>query len=113
MERKNLIIVIMMCALVIASVLFLTLKFQDKSIPDGLVLKIKEAEISIQRAGTKNIAGFHPKYEKVELDYYYEYNECLDAFNSVSGKFSDYASIKSRSRLEKAESMLQELGIEE
>ena len=82
MERRYLLIGIFS---LIFSMLFGTFLFgiykEKTTIPEMRLLSIKEAEDNL--GTTKNLAGFYSKYSEINIEYYYDYKYCKEAFDTV------------------------------
>src|SRR3989338_2173346 len=115
MERRNMFvgIGIVLLILVITAAIIFSMQKKD-NIPQEILLKIKEAEISLEKNGAKNIAGIHPKYEKIELEYYYKYDYCFDVIKSTIRKFNGLINLKNAKKLKNInKNLLKELNIQE
>src|SRR3989344_1508990 len=87
MERKTLMIwigIVCVALLIAAGVFFANRK---EVIPGEMLLKIKDAEISLENEGIKNTAELSQKYDSAKLDYYYKYDYCLELAKEVLAGF--------------------------
>ena len=89
MERRNVIIGLGAgIALALALSFFIISGQSPVEMPQDKLLEVRAAEIGIEKFGVRDIAGLSPKYEKIEVDYYYSYENCLEAAKSVTSQFS-------------------------
>ena len=94
MEKKHIIAGIAIFLAVLAS--FSLLFFSKEKISEEDLMKIQEAQISLEEGRIVTIAGIHPKYGNIQLEYYYRDDYCADVMGRVAKLFDSIEIIQTK-----------------
>jgi hypothetical protein len=98
---------------IILLVLSLILLFiPQEKISEETLVEIQEAEISLEENKIIDIANIHPKYENIQLEYYYKYDYCSDTIEKAD-KFFDSVEIIKNEKIKRIDkSILEKLNLD-
>src|SRR3989338_8151253 len=98
MEKKYIFIGVGIILVVLLSLLLL---IPQEKISEEFLTKIQEAEASLEENKIINIANIYPKYENIELEYYYRYEHCSNAIERINENFGNSVEITKKKKVRK------------